>query len=122
VSIPRVHVWKAGEVVTDDDLNAEFNNILLNPLYGDSTGAASIGFTQSGTGATARTAQSKLRDIVSILDYGGVADGVTDNATAISNALAASNKGVSSRRRLWRMRLPLPFRLVGTRRFMATAA
>lgn len=36
---------------------------------GPETGAALIGFIQSGTGAVARTVQAKLRETVSVLDY-----------------------------------------------------
>ncbi len=46
------------------------------------------GFTQAGTGALARPVQDKLRDTVSIKDFGIVNDGVTDNTAAMA-ALAA---------------------------------
>jgi hypothetical protein len=46
-------------------------------------------FTQSGTGATARTAQAKLREWVSVQDFGVVGDGSTDDTTAMRAAIAA---------------------------------
>lgn len=58
------------------------------------TDAAS--FTQSGTGAVARTAQGKLRDFVSVVDFMSAADRVSlaagstvDVTTALTNSLAS---------------------------------
>lgn len=56
-------------------------------------GAALVGWLQSGTGAAGRTVRNKLRDVVTLEDFGGVGDwnGTTgaDNATAFTAALAA---------------------------------
>jgi hypothetical protein len=49
--------------------------------------AAKSSFTQSGTGAVARTVDSKLKDVVSVKDFGAVGDGVADDRAAIQAAI-----------------------------------
>ena len=51
--------------------------------------ATKLAFTQAGTGATARTVDSKLKDVVSVKDFGAVGNGVADDTDAISAALGA---------------------------------
>ena len=55
-----------------------------------SSGAATIGFIQSGLGTVARTTQAKARDTVSVKDWGAVGDGSTDDVAAIEAAIAAA--------------------------------
>jgi hypothetical protein len=49
-----------------------------------------LGFLQSGTGAVTRTAQAKMREIVSPEDFGAVGDNVTDDSQALTAAMNAA--------------------------------
>lgn len=56
-------------------------------------GAGLVGFLQSGTGATQRTVQERLRDSLNVKDFGAVGDGVADDTAAIMAADAAACAG-----------------------------
>jgi hypothetical protein len=66
-----------------------------------SSGAALVGFVQSGAGAVARTAQDKGRETVSVKDFGAVGDGVTDDTAAIAAAIAYCDAVQYSERTLY---------------------
>ena len=46
---------------------------------------------QTGTGAVARAAEEKLRDIINVRDYGAIGNGIADDYPAIQAAVNASN-------------------------------
>ena len=54
-----------------------------------SAGSTFIGWVQSGSGTVTRTVSDKLRERVSVFDYGAKGDGITDDAAAFNAAGAA---------------------------------
>lgn len=62
-----------------------------------SGGSALVGFLQAGTGAVARTAQAKMRDLVSVKDFGALGDNTNDDTGAFTLTIAyalAYGKGI----------------------------
>ena len=71
--------------------NATTGKPEAGPLITQSIGgtdAALVGYTPEGTGAVATTVQTKLRESVSVMDFGAVGNGVADDTTAFSLAFA----------------------------------
>lgn len=54
----------------------------------DGDGSDWIGFTQAGTGAVAVSAQDKMRQIVSVKDFGAVGNGIANDTQPIVDAVA----------------------------------
>lgn len=62
---------------------------------GGASGSNFIGFEQDGTGAVLRTSQDKMREMVSVLDFGADPTGVTDSATDFLRAFTqAQSAGI----------------------------
>ena len=66
---------------TATNVQTAFNNL------GSSTGAGYVGFLQSGLSAVSRSSLDKMRDAVSVQDFGAVGNGVANDTTAIQLAL-----------------------------------
>jgi len=82
----------ATTIGTYDNITGNASGIYA--AFAASSGSSLVGFIQSGTGAVATTVQAKLRESVSVLDFGAKGDGTTDDTAAINAAaLAVSSAG-----------------------------
>jgi hypothetical protein len=83
MSVP--YTFNPGTTIKADEVNANFG------AFTAPSGSGEVGFLQSGSGAVARTAQAKMRDVASVKDFGAVGDGVADDTAAFSAAAAAAS-------------------------------
>lgn len=74
---------------TYDNIGGAVTYSTMTTIFSASNGSSLIGFIQAGNGAVARTAQSKMRDVISFLDFGGSTSNIaSQNNTAMTAALA----------------------------------
>lgn len=79
---------KQGNTIWDQD-NIESPASAIGAEVGGlsgASGASLVGFQQSGTAAVARTAMDKMREVVSVEDFGAAGDGATDDMGAFQRA------------------------------------
>jgi hypothetical protein len=81
--------------VTYKFLLKDSNDVLIgtydNVPSASSTLASLVSYTPAGAGAVTTTVQAKLRQTVSVKDFGAVGDGVTDDTTAFNNMFATGS-------------------------------
>jgi hypothetical protein len=100
----------SGSTIPQVDAAVAAINSIASAPSGNSAGISHIA---AGSGAVATTVQAKLRETVSVKDFGAVGDGVTDDTAAFTNALAtgqdvyvpAGTYVISSRINVTRQRL-----------------
>jgi hypothetical protein len=84
----EISIADAGNYYTGTDVEAALQEVGADfAAIAAASGSSLVGYNQGGTSAVNRTVQSRLRDIVSVKDFGAVGDGVTDDYAAF---LAAS--------------------------------
>jgi hypothetical protein len=77
---------------SSDATIATWDNITGINGTGIASNAANVAYDPAGTGAVATTVQAKLRQTVSVKDFGAVGDGFADDSTAFYNAAVAGAK------------------------------
>lgn len=80
-----VLIWTVDNISTPQALITALQNNLAA-----SSGSSLVGFIQSGAGAVATTVQTKLRETLSVKDFGAVGNGSTDDTSAVQAALTAA--------------------------------
>lgn len=79
------------QVTTPDVVEPDVDNLTF--VLSLTASVSTLSFLQAGAGAVPRSAQNKMRDIISVMDFGCVGDGVADDTADIIAAIA-TGKGI----------------------------
>lgn len=90
-------IYKFVLYTSTDVLIASWDNLTGINGTGIATNAVFVEYDPASAGAVTTTVQAKLRESVSVTDYGAVGDGVTDNYAAIMAAINSATYGTGFR-------------------------
>jgi hypothetical protein len=91
-------------------LNASVEFIIGYSIGSVGNDAGDITYTPAGTGALTTDVETKLREFVSVKDFGATGDGVTDDTAAIQTALTSTGKNIVFPRGNYLITSPITFR------------
>ena len=83
----KLALYTATDVLVWTVDNISSSDALVLAALAQPSGSSLVGYLPAGAGAVATTVQSKLRESVSVKDFGAVGDGVTNDAAAIQAAI-----------------------------------
>jgi hypothetical protein len=94
-----INVGEIAINAADAELYTKDTNGNIRKFQNTATGTADgVHFTQSGTGAVQRTVESKLQDVVSVLDFGADPTGANNSTAAVQAAVLA---GISLKKAIY---------------------